>query len=109
MDYDQEVNIACTSCSKKVPISQATYGTGKSLICFSCYNLIARGAKPDRIIQSAEAPEKVNYKCNNCGYNFSRSVNFHFGGACFNCGKYAVEVMKSNEVIMKDRKSLLDY
>jgi len=59
MDYDQEVNIACTSCSKKVPISQATYGTGKSLICFSCYNLIARGAKPDRIVQSAEAPEKV--------------------------------------------------
>ena len=109
MDYDQDVIIACTGCSKKVPITQATYGTDKSLICFSCYNLIARGAKPDRILQSAEAPEKVYYKCNNCGYNFSRAVSFHFGGACFNCGKYAVETIQSNEMIMKDRKSLLDY
>jgi len=107
---NQDVVIACTSCSIKVPISQTTYdNSGKNLICFDCYNLIAKGDRPDRLVQSAEAPEKVYYKCMACGYSFSRSISFHFGGRCFNCSKQSVQVIDTKEVLVKDRKSLLDY
>ncbi len=109
MGYNQDVVVACASCSAKVPISQTTYGDDKNLICFSCYNSIARGSRPDRVVQTSIAPDKIYYKCNVCGFSFSRSANFQFGGHCFNCGKKSVQVIATNDIVMKDRKSLLDY
>ncbi len=71
---NQEAIIACTRCSSMVSIGQTTYdNNGKSLICFGCYNKLARGVEPDRILQSAEAPDKVDYKCLACGFKFSRA------------------------------------
>ena len=110
MEPNQDVVIACTSCSNKVPISQTTYGSSnKNLICFSCYNTLARGNKPDKLVQSADMPDRVNYKCMHCNHSFSRASSFQFGGQCFNCGRKSVQVVDTKEIMMKDRKSLLDY
>lgn len=110
MNYDQDVIISCTRCTANVPINQTTYdNNGKNLICFACYNKIAQGQVPDRIIQTAEIPDKIHYECLACNFKFSRLRSFQFGGHCFNCGKPKVKVTKTNQVIMKDRKSLLDY
>ncbi|MBS3152839.1 hypothetical protein J4230_05515 [Candidatus Woesearchaeota archaeon] len=107
---DQDVIISCTRCTINVPIGQTTYETNsRNLICFNCYNKLARGLQPDKIIQSAEMPEKVIYKCMACSYKFSRSREFQFGGRCFHCGKAAVQVEETKQILAKDRKSLLDY
>jgi len=95
---DQDVIISCTRCTINVPIGQTTYETNsRNLICFNCYNKLARGLQPDKIIQSA------------CSYKFSRSREFQFGGRCFHCGKAAVQVEETKQILAKDRKSLLDY
>ena|SRR3989338_1491841 len=107
---NQDVIISCTRCTINVPIGQTTYeNNSKNLICFNCYNKIARGVQPDKLIQSAELPEKIDYKCIACGFNFSRGREFSFGGHCFNCGKATVQIQETKQVIAKDRKSLLDY
>ncbi|HLC85931.1 MAG TPA: hypothetical protein VJG30_01435 [Candidatus Nanoarchaeia archaeon] len=110
MESNQDIIIACTSCSSRVPISQTTYGSsGKNLICFDCYNSIAKGNKPERVVQSADVPDRVSYKCMSCSHSFSRASTFQFGGQCFNCGKKSVQVVETKDIVMKDRKSLLDY
>ena len=107
---NQDVVISCTRCTSSVPIGQTTYDiNGKNLICFNCYNKIVRGAKPDRLVQSAEMPERLNYTCLACGFKFSRAVAFQFGGHCFNCGKPSVQREETKQIVMRDRKSLLDY
>src|SRR3989338_74382 len=89
---NEESIISCTRCSINVPISQTTYeNSSKNLICFECYNKMARGQQPERIILHAESPYKVDYKCMSCGFKFSRGKEFAFGGRCFNCGKASVQ------------------
>ncbi len=108
--HEQDVIISCTRCTSNIPISQTTYENNtKNLICFNCYNKLAKGVQPDRLVQSAEAPQKLNYKCIACGYSFSRLKEFQFGGHCFHCGKPTVQLEQSTESLTKDRKSLLDY
>ena len=111
MKLDQDMIIACTRCTCKVPIASTTYDkTGKKLICFECYNKISKGIEPEkyRTIQS-ENPEKVGYKCVSCGYRFSRNSTFQFGGICFNCGKNTVQIEETRQMILKEGKTLLDY
>ena len=110
MSPKQDMIITCKRCDLTVPINQTTYdGSGKDLICFECYNKIAKGLEPEKYntLQSAE-PNKVHYKCNNCHYGFSRNIGFAFNGLCFNCGKQTVEI-DGMKVEVRDRKSLLDY
>jgi len=111
MGPNQDVIISCTRCTSNVPIGQTTYANNsRNLICFDCYNKIARGQEPDRIVQTAELPDKVGYKCMSCGFSFSRARSFHFGGHCFNCGKASVQLQETSQRIqVKDRKNLLDY
>ena len=107
---DQDVIISCTRCANSVPIGHTTYDSnGKSLICFNCYNKIIKGLKPDRVLQSAEIPDRFNYSCLSCNFKFSRSASFQFSGLCFNCGKSAVQREQTKELVFRDRKSLLDY
>ena len=107
---NQDVIISCTRCTVNVPIGQTTYeNNSKNLICFNCYNKLARGTQPDRIIQTSEAPERLSYKCLSCGSKFSRSREFSFGGQCFHCGKTTVQMEETRQILSKDRKSLLDY
>ncbi len=108
---NQDVIISCTRCASNVLIGHSTYdSSGKNLICFNCYNKIVRGLKPDRIIQSALTSDKMQYNCLSCGFKFSRSTSFHFGGNCFNCGKSSVQRTQTGEsVVFRDRKTLLDY
>lgn len=106
---DQDVIISCTRCTATVPIAQTTYeNNSKNLICFNCYNKLAKGVQPDRVLQSSETPQRIDYKCIACGYSFSRPKEFQFGGHCYNCGKAAVQA-EQNQTLTKDRKSLLDY
>ena len=106
---NQDIIISCTKCTLNVPIAQTTYDrNGKNLICFSCYNLVAKGGSPEKIIQNAQV-ERVNYECLSCHFKFSRNAEFQFGGKCFNCGKKAVQAENTQKVIARDRKSLLDY
>ncbi len=110
MSLNQDVIISCTRCTVNVPIGQTTYENNtRNLICFNCYNKLAKGQEPDRLVQTAEVPEKTAYKCLSCGFKFSRTRNFQFGGHCFNCGKAAVQAEETKQVLFKDRKSLLDY
>lgn len=110
MVHDQDVIISCTRCTINVPIGQTTYeNNSKNLICFNCYNKIIKGVRPDKIIQSADMPDKTDYKCLACGFRFTRARNFQFGGHCFNCGKSAVQMEETKQVLVRDRKSLLDY
>ena len=107
---NQDVIISCTRCTVNVPIGQTTYeSNSRNLICFNCYNKLARGVQPDRVVQYAEAPDKINYKCIACGFKFTRAKAFQFGGHCFNCGKAAVQAEQTKEILARDRKSLLDY
>lgn len=109
MQHDQDTMVACTRCTSSVPIEHTTYDSkGRNLICFGCYNKLVKGVIPDRLIQSAEIT-KLNYQCLSCGFKFSRSNSFQFGGNCFNCGKMSVQKEATKEVIFRDRKSLLDY
>lgn len=106
----QEVTVSCTRCTSNIPIGQTTYdSSGRSLICFNCYNKIARGEQPHKIIQTAVPTDRINYRCFNCKFKFSRSINFNFNGICFNCGRTSVELEETKQIVMKDRKSLLDY
>lgn len=110
MIHDQDVIISCTRCTVNVPIGQTTYeNNSKNLICFNCYNKLARGQQPDKIFQTAEAPERTSYKCLSCGFKFTRGREFSFGGQCFNCGKKAVQAEMTRQILTKDKKSLLDY
>ncbi len=107
---NQDVVISCTRCTVNVPIAQTTYdGSGRNLICFNCYNKIAKGIEPDKVVQTAEVPDKISYKCLSCGFKFARSSSFHFGGHCFNCGKTSVQKEETQQIMLRDRKSLLDY
>ena len=107
---NQDVVVSCTRCANSVPIGHTTYDSnGKNLICFNCYNKLVKGIKPDRVVQSAEIPDRVKYNCLSCGFKFSRTITFHFGGHCFNCGKSAVQREETKQVLVRDRKSLLDY
>ena len=109
---NQEVLISCTRCTVKVPIGQTVYEkNGQDVICFECYNKIASGVEPEvyRTIQSAEGPRRINYKCDYCGFRFSRLETFQFGGRCFNCGKEHVGAEEQKTFFTKDRKTLLDY
>ncbi len=107
---NQDLMVTCTRCTSSISIGQTTYDTtGRNLICFNCYNKIARGEEPEKIIQRAEPVDRVNYKCLRCSFSFSRNTNFQFMGICFNCGCHAVQRERSAEIVMKDRKSLLDY
>ncbi|MBS3167902.1 hypothetical protein J4216_02150 [Candidatus Woesearchaeota archaeon] len=109
MASNQDTVVSCTRCNISVPMSKTTYGDGKNLICFSCYNKIVKGIIPDKIMQQAEPPQKVDYECHYCGFKFSRTPEFQFGGKCFNCGNRTLRVLNSTQALMKDRKSLLDY
>lgn len=107
---NQDVVISCTRCTVNVPIGQTTYeNNSRNLICFNCYNKLARGVQPDVLVQSAQAPDRVGYKCLACGFRFARSKTFHFGGHCFNCGKPTVQLEETRQVMVRDRKNLLDY
>lgn len=107
---DQDTIISCTRCTTNVPLSQTTYDkSGKHLICFNCYNLIAKGIEPDKILQTSEDGDRVNYTCLSCGFKFTRVSTFQFGGRCFNCGKASVQKEATKQMMTKDRKSLLDY
>ncbi len=107
---NQDIIISCTRCTINVPIAQTTYNNGgKSLICFNCYNQVVKGSGPERIMQNADLPERVNYNCLSCGFKFSRGASFQFGGKCFNCGKQAVQAEATKQMIARERKSLLDY
>ena len=108
----QEVLVSCNRCTVKVPIGQTIYEKdGQNLICFECYNKIAKGLEPEvyKTMQSADLPAMISYRCNNCNFKFSRPDTFQFGGHCFNCGKAHVVVEEKVVIPMKDRKSLLDY
>ena len=111
MAQNQEVLVSCKKCSLRVPIGKTAYDKeGSNLICFSCYNKLAAGLKPDvyKTVQSAEVPKKIYYKCEYCKYEFSRSEDFDFNGLCFNCGKDHVKV--DNKIVEVGRKrNLLDY
>ena len=110
MGHDQEVTISCAFCSVNVPIAQTTYNlTGKELICFNCYNKLAKGKQPDKVMQSEEAPEKISYNCTYCSFQFSRARSFEVSGRCVNCGRHSLKVEETNQIILRDRKSLLDY
>ena len=107
---EQDVIVSCTRCTNQVPINQTTYeNNSKNLICFDCYNKLAQGLHPDRVIQPLEPGERLSYKCSHCSFTFSRSQNFQFNGKCFNCGRTALRTENNQRVIVKDRKSLLDY
>lgn len=107
---NQDVIISCTRCTANVPIGQTTYeNNSKNLICFNCYNKIARGVEPDRVVQTLQAPDRIAYKCLACGFGFSRTKTFQFGGHCFNCGKATVQREETKQFVLRDRKSLLDY
>lgn len=107
---NQDVIISCTRCTVNVPIGQTTYESNtKNLICFNCYNKLAKGTQPDRVVQTAEGPDRLTYKCLSCGFAFSRAKSFQFGGHCFNCGKTKVQREETKEIVLRDRKSLLDY
>jgi len=112
MKVNQDILISCTQCALKVPITQTTYNkNGKDLICFECYNKLAKGIEPEqyKTVQSAEYPRKINYKCMSCHYKFSRPENFPFTGICVYCGKKNVSAEQPPQVILKDRKNLLDF
>jgi len=107
----QDVIVICKKCDLTVPINQTTYdNSGRDLICFECYNKIAKGQEPEKYntVQSADYPVRVHYKCTQCHFTFSRSEEFTFNGLCFNCGKSSVEV-DGKKIEIKDRKNLLDY
>ncbi len=107
---NQDLMITCSRCTNSASIGQTTYdSTGRNLICFNCYNKIARGEEPEKVIQKAAPPERTNYKCIKCGFSFSRNVTFQFTGICFHCGSHTVHIEKNPEIVMQDRKSLLDY
>ena len=106
---NQDIVISCTRCTLNVPIAQTTYdNNGKNLICFNCYNHVVKGIQPDKIVQTAQV-DRVNYSCLSCHFKFSRNASFQFGGKCFNCGKHAVQAEATQQVVARDRKSLLDY
>ena len=110
MPHTKDLSISCTRCTTPVSLGQTTYdSSGRNLICFNCYNKIAKGEEPEKIIQSASIPARIDYNCFSCGFKFSRSVAFHFTGICFNCGKQTVRTEKQEHVVMRDRKNLLDY
>lgn len=108
---NQDILISCARCASNMSINHSTYDSGgKNLICFNCYNKIVRGLKPDKLVQSALTPDKMLYNCLSCGFKFSRTTSFQFGGHCFNCGKSSVQRAETGEnVVFRDRKTLLDY
>jgi Zn finger protein HypA/HybF involved in hydrogenase expression len=108
---DQDVVVSCTRCTVNVPINQTTYeNNSRNLICFECYNKLAQGLHPDKVVQKAEPSDRLNYKCNNCGFKFSRGVNFQFSGACGNCGKHTLEIEETQQrVLVKDRNNKMDF
>lgn len=103
--------VNCIACTCKVPIGSTIYDkTGTSLICFECYNKLMKGEQIEqyKTIQSSD-PDKLKYLCRNCGFKFSRGRTFKFNGLCFNCGKETVTMEQTTEVIVRNRKTLLDY
>lgn len=111
MSHDaQELTVSCTRCTSNVLISHTTYDpSGRNLICFNCYNKLAKGEQPYKVVQTAVPSDRTNYRCFNCNYKFSRLNTFQFTGICFNCGKRTVEIEETKQIIEKDRKTLLDY
>ncbi len=110
MGPKQDLIVMCKKCDLSVPINQTTYtNSRKELICFECYNKIAKGQEPEKYktVQSSDSG-KIHYKCNSCHFTFSRNEGFTFNGLCFNCGKPSVE-LDGRRFEVKDRKSLLDY
>ena len=108
---EQNMQILCKRCSLKVPISKMRYDqSGDNLICTSCYERLYKKeeAEKPQVYQSAVS-DRVKYNCLSCGFKFSRSEEFSFGGLCFNCGKPTVQREDTKRVIVKDSKNLLDY
>lgn len=108
----QDMIVTCNRCALTVPINQTTYDNGgKSLICFDCYNKIVQGLETGqyKIIQSGDVPKRLNYRCSFCNFEVSRSENFTVTGICFNCGKKSLQPSEQNQMMLRDRKSLLDF
>ena len=108
---NQDILVSCNKCTAKVPITQTTYDQGgKNLICFECYNKLAKGLEPEpyKTLQSAEYPKRISYTCSHCHFKCSRTEDFVFNGLCVNCGRRAVQT-EEKQFVLKDRKSLLDY
>lgn len=111
---EQNIQVMCKRCSSKVPLSKMRHDkAGNNLICNACYyklyrqNNASEEEKSD-VYQSAVS-NRIRYNCLSCGYKFSRTEGFTFGGACFNCGKHTVQREDTKTVLMKDSKNLLDY
>src|SRR3989344_261469 len=109
MEPNQDVMVACVECTSKVSLGNTIYDKkGTSLICYECYNKLARGIQPEqyKTVQSSE-PDKLIYNCRSCGFKFSRSKNFKFNGLCFNCGKESLQIEQTQEKLIRNRKTLL--
>ncbi len=108
---EQNVQILCKKCTSKVAVSQMHYDkSGENLICTPCYNKLYIKTTPEQseIYQSSNS-NRIKYHCLSCGYKFSRTEEFSFGGKCFNCGKQTVQREDTKQVLLKDSKHLLDY
>lgn len=98
MRTGQDVIVVCKKCSSRVSMGDMNFDRGfGDFVCSRCY----KGEKPmikDRVILPNK--ERIKYRCGECGYAFSRSLDFQFNGYCYNCGKKCVEV-EMRKVLMK--------
>ncbi|MBI5391431.1 hypothetical protein HZB00_00350 [Candidatus Woesearchaeota archaeon] len=110
MGFDQDILVSCRECATKYTLAEMKHDdSGENLICKECYKKLYGGKNNEsRLIQSAES-KRINYKCFNCGYAFSRSESFNFGGICVNCGKTSVQREDTKTIFIKNKKQLLDY
>ncbi len=105
----EETLILCQRCSSKKDMNQMKLDKAQNiLLCAKCYYQVYAKGKEDRVLQAADV-KRVHYSCMHCGYKFSRSESFVFGGLCFNCGRNMLQREDTKELLVRPAKTLLDY
>ncbi len=106
-----EMLIACEQCSAQKEMSALKLDKRRNvLLCSKCYYKAysSNNKVEDHIIQAVDV-KRIKYFCSSCGFKFARSEGFHFGGVCVHCGRKTVRREDTNELLIRDAKTLLDY
>ena len=99
-------DLICKSCQKKINVGDIRADkSGSGWICLVCYktqhpNVYGNPEKKEASIKQPAKLQRSKYYCADCGYKFSKEINYQ--GKCPYCNRYSVRVERDAETLIQE-------